>query len=236
MITLRAAELRKREQRGRQVVWRTFDPRDRKNPFAGGFGSLESLGENLLPPNARASRQLDHHAEVVTYVLRGALDFEDSEGRRGIIHAGEFQRMTTTETVRRIEKNASRARWAHVFRVGLRPVRKGLGAGYETQRFTAAERRGLLRVVASPDARRGSLRLHEEVFLYSALLDPGQHVIHELSPGRAAWLHLVRGRAFLGDLLLTTGDGVGLLAERAVSLTAREETEILLLELRQPEP
>jgi hypothetical protein len=35
----------------------------------------------------------------------------------------------------------------------------------------------------------------------------------------------------LGDLILTAGDGAGFTAERAVSLTAREETEILLLDL-----
>ena len=63
------------------------------------------------------------------------------------------------------------------------------------------------------------------------MLDPGQHVVHELAQGRSAWLHLVQGEAALGDIVLTTGDGVGLTAERAVSLTAREETEILLLDL-----
>lgn len=234
MITLRKAGLRQREQRSRQVVWRTFDPRDRGDPLAHGFGPLESLSENLLPPNARASRQLCHNVEIVTYVRQGALEYEDSEGHSGTIQAGEFQRMTTTKTVRRSEKNASRTRWAHVFRVWLRPEREGLKAGYETKRFTVAERKGLLRVIASLDTRRNSLQLHEEASLYSALLDPGQHVIHELSPGRAAWLHLVNGQAALGDLLLNPGDGAGIRNESAVSLTAREETEIMLLDLRQP--
>ncbi len=234
MITLRKSGQRQSEQRNRQVVWNTFDPLDRADPFADGFGSLESFSEKLLPPNARASRQLFHHTEVVTYVRQGALGYEDSEGHRGVLRAGEFHRMTTTRTVRRSEKNASRTRWAHIFRIRLRPAREGLTAGHETKRSTAAERRGLLRVVASPDARREALHLHQEVALYSALLDPGKHVIHELSPGRAAWLHLVSGSAVLGDLPLTTGDGAGILTEPAVSLTAREETEILLIDLRQP--
>ena len=67
--------------------------------------------------------------------------------------------------------------------------------------------------------------------MYSALLDPGKHVVHELSQGRSAWLHLVQGAVTLGDIVLTTGDGAGFTAERAVSLTAREETEILLLDI-----
>lgn len=233
MITLRRAVQRQREQRNKQIVWLTFFPPDRANPFADGFGSLESLSEHHLPPNAHASRQLHHDAEILTYVRTGALAYEDSAGRTGIIYGGEFQRMTITETVRRSEKNASPTQWAHVFRIWLRPSRDGLTPGYETKRFTTAERSGLLRVVASPDARRESLHLHKEVLIYSALLDPGQHVIHELSPGRGAWLHLVSGQATLGDVLLTTGDGAGILAEPTVSFTAREETEIILLDLPQ---
>jgi redox-sensitive bicupin YhaK (pirin superfamily) len=68
------------------------------------------------------------------------------------------------------------------------------------------------------------------------MLDPGQHVVHELSQGRTAWLHLVLGELTLGDLVLTTGDGAGFTAERAVSLTAREETELLLVDLGEQQP
>ncbi len=67
--------------------------------------------------------------------------------------------------------------------------------------------------------------------MYSAMLDTGQHLLHELAPGRSAWLHLVEGSVMLGDVVLTTGDGVGIAAERAVSLTAREQTELLLFDL-----
>ena len=67
--------------------------------------------------------------------------------------------------------------------------------------------------------------------LYSALLDCGQHVAHELVPGRGAWLHLVAGDVTFGDTVLTTGDGAGVTGERAVSLTAREVSEILLLDV-----
>jgi redox-sensitive bicupin YhaK (pirin superfamily) len=70
--------------------------------------------------------------------------------------------------------------------------------------------------------------------LYSSLLDRGQHIIHELSEGRSAWLHIVQGAVTLGSVLLNAGDGAGILDERAVSMTAREGTEILLLDLGQP--
>ena len=108
--------------------------------------------------------------------------------------------------------------------------------GHEQKRFSAADRRGALCVVASPDARRGSLRVHQDALLYSAMLSPGKHVVHELGQGRCAWLHLVEGEVTLGDVVLSTGDGAGVTAERAVSLTARVETEILLVDLGDDRP
>jgi redox-sensitive bicupin YhaK (pirin superfamily) len=86
-------------------------------------------------------------------------------------------------------------------------------------------------VVASIKARRRSLRIHQDTLAYAALLDAGQHVIHELAEGRSAWLHIVQGQANLGDLLLSVGDGAGITAQRAVSFTAGEESEILLVDL-----
>lgn len=231
MITLRRAKERHHDRRRKQEAWLTFYRQDRADPLADGFGSLEILNEDRLPPGAGVPRRLHHDAEIVTYVREGVLAHEDSMGRSGIIHAGEFQRMTSGRGIRHSETNASRTDWAHVFQIWLRPSEAGLEPGQEQKRFSAAERRGGLCVVASPDARKGSLRIHQDALMYSAMLNPGHHVVHELSQGRSAWLHLVQGEVTMGNIVLTTGDGAGLTAERAVSVTAREETEILLLDL-----
>jgi redox-sensitive bicupin YhaK (pirin superfamily) len=230
MITLRRTKERHHDRRQKRDVWLTFHRGDRSDPLADGFGNLEIFNEDRLPPRAGVPRVPRHDAEVVTYVREGALTYEDSMGRSGVIHAGEFQRMTTGSGIRHSETNVSGADWAHVFRIWLRSA-AGLEPDHEQKRFSAAERRGLLCVIASPDARRGSLRIHQDAFLYSAMLHRGQHVVHELSQRRSAWLHLVQGEVTLGDVVLTTGDGAGVTDELAVSLTAREETEILLLDL-----
>jgi redox-sensitive bicupin YhaK (pirin superfamily) len=230
MITLRKSGERRHERRREQEAWLTFSPRDREDPLANGFGSLQMLNEDHLPPGTGLSqRHLD--AETVTYVREGTLAYEDSMGRSGMIRAGEFRQMTAGQGLRHTETNASRTDWAHVFQIWVRPARTGSESSHEQKRFCAAERRGVLCVVASPDGRRGSLRIHQDAVVYSAMVDPGQHIIHELSHGRSAWLHIVQGEATLGDEVVTTGDGVGFSAERAVSCTARGPTELLLLDL-----
>jgi redox-sensitive bicupin YhaK (pirin superfamily) len=231
MIRVRRAAERRHDLRRKREVWHTFSAEGRANAVAVGFGTLEVLDENRLPPGEGAPRRPPGDTEMVTYVREGALAHEDSSGISGLIQAGEFQRMTPGRGIRHSETNASRTNWAHVFQLGLRPSEAELEAGYEQKRFSAAERRDGLCVVASVDARRGSLRVHQDALLYSAMLDAGQHVVSELSQGRSAWLHIVQGEVTIDDTVLTTGDGAGITGERAVSLTAREETEILLIDL-----
>jgi len=236
MINVRPADARHHDPRRRRKVWRTFDPRDRTDRLADGFGAIEALDENRLPPRGDVPPYAREDAEIVTYVREGTVVYEDSLGHTGVIHAGEFQHMIAALGARHSEANASRADWAQVFQIRLRPAQAGLEPGLEQKRFSAADRRGGLCLVASPDARRGSLRIHQDALLYSAMLGPGKHVVHELREGRSAWLHLVEGEITLGDVVLSSGDGAGLTAERAVSLTAREETEILLLDLGAESP
>jgi quercetin 2,3-dioxygenase len=238
MITLRRTKERDHDHGKIPEEWFSFPHADAATPFAGGFGALESLSEALLRPGASIPRKPLHDSEIVTYVREGTLSYEDSLGRSGVIQAGEFQRSTTGRRVRYRETNVSRVDGAHVFQLWLRPTATELDPEQqqEQKRFSVADRRDRLCVVASEDARNASLRLHEDAVVYSALLARGHHVVHELMPGRSAWLHVVRGELSLGETFLTTGDGAGFTAERVVSLTARESSEILLLDLGEPEP
>ena len=231
MVTLRRDKDRHYDQRGKRDIWLTFYPQDQPGPLSDGFGALAQIRETWLAPGRIAEIQPHGEAEIVTHVREGALAQEDSMGHSGVLQAGEFQHLSTGRAVRHHETNASRTHGAHVFQIVLRPSEAGLDRAQEQRRFTTAQRRNVLCVVASPDGRNGSLRVHQDALIYSALLDPGHHLAHEIASGRCAWLHLVHGQATLDNLVLSTGDGAGTTAERVLSVTAREETEILLIGL-----
>jgi len=231
MITLRRAKEREHDRRRKAEVWRTFPAQDRGSALDSAFGALEGLNESHLEPGGRVPGRSRHHAEVITYVREGTVACEDPAGRSCWIHAGEFQQMTVARGALAAGQNASRVESARVFQVWLQSSQANLDPSQEQKRFSVAQRRGVLCVVASPDGRKGSLRVHKDVLMHSALLEPGVHVVHELSQGRRAWLHLVQGEAALGDLVLGTGDGAGVTTDRAVSITAREITEILLFDV-----
>jgi len=235
MITLHRAGERLHDQRRKQETWLTFCPRERANPLAVGFGAVENLSENRLPPGGVSATHPAQETEIVTYIYKGALAQEDSTGSSGVVHAGEFQHMTAGRAIRHKETNASRTDWAHIFRISLRPTEVGLECVHQQKRFAAAWRHNVLCVVASPDGRMGSLRILNDAVVCSSVLDPGRHLVHELLPGRCAWLHVIYGEAACDGLILAQGDGVGVTSERSVSLTAHEKTEILLIDLSEPE-
>lgn len=227
MITVRRSAQRQHAVNRRQEVWRTFSPRERTDPLRQGFAALEYFNEYRLRPGAVVPRLLNRDAEVVTYVCEGEIATEAA------IRAGEFQRLTTTRGFRRSETNASRTDWARVFQLWLRPGNTVLEPGEEQKRFSTAERRGALLAVASLDGRDGGLRLQQNTTVFSGIFGEGQHVVHAFGPGRVAWLHVVSGTVMLGELTLSAGDAAGLTEERALSLTAREDAEVLLVDLAE---
>jgi hypothetical protein len=236
MIALRRSAERSHLRDGDQETWRTFFPGGSAGQPGEAFGILTGLDEVRLPPNVAAAARTDADEESVIYVYRGALAQEDSTGGSGVVCTGEFQCLTTGRRVRHGETNTSWSTWAHVFRVSLLPAEADLPCAREQRRFAAAQRRNLLCVVASRDGRKGSLRLHQDALVCSSILDPGHHLFHDLAPGRIAWLHVVHGEVQFGDLILFTGDGAGVTNGLAVSFTAREESEILLLVLAGETP
>lgn len=236
MITLRRANERHLDQHRKQEVRFTFDPQERANTSDSGFGALENLSENTLPPAGVSVARPSQETEIVTYIFRGALTQEDSTGPLGVVRAGGFQRTTIGCGTHHKETNASRTDWASIFRISLRPSELGHNRVPEQMRFAEAERRNVLCVVASPDGRQGSLRTRQDALVCSSVLDPGHHLVHELLPGRCAWLHVICGEVTSHDVILSRGDGLGVTTERSLSLTAHDHTEILLIDVGEPRP
>ena len=235
MITLLRKNDRRHMQRGKQGTWLTFYPSERAAPVSDGFGALVALNEMLLPAGAISAQVKGNGAETITYVYRGVLAQEDSNGDSGVVHAGEFQRMVMGRGVRYKERNPSRTESAHLFRIFLHPSEAELDSAHEQMRFPVAQRHNLLCVIASPDGRKKSLKVLQDALIYSSILDPGHHLVHELLPGRSAWLHVIRGETAMQEIILTEGDGAGVRIEPSVSITAQEDSEILLVDLG-PEP
>lgn len=236
MITIRIHDARRCVLQDKLEHWQTFSPQDPPEPNDEGLGALANLHELRIAPRGGTAPRPQCEAESLTYVYQGALIQIDPGGGSSTLQAGEFQHTRPGRRSRSQEANASATQWVHFFQICLHAHLVDIEGGREQRRFSSAQRRNRLCLVASADGRQGSLRMDRDVLVLSGRLDPGHHAIHELGPARSVWVHILHGEATLGGSLLAQGDGACVTGESAVSLTARECTELLLIDVRTEHP
>ncbi|HYY06430.1 MAG TPA: pirin family protein [Candidatus Limnocylindria bacterium] len=231
MVSVRPSAERGRSELGWLSSRHTFSFADYRDPRHMGFSSLRVINEDRVQPGAGFPTHGHHDMEIVTYVVEGALEHEDSMGNGSVIRPGEVQRMTAGTGVTHSEYNPSRTEPVHFLQIWILPERQGLAPGYEQRAFSAAELQGRLRVVASRDGRDGAVTVHQDARLFAARLAPGEEIVHALAPGRHAWVQVVRGELALDGTALAAGDGAAVSDTARLALSARASSELLLFDL-----
>jgi redox-sensitive bicupin YhaK (pirin superfamily) len=231
MIVVRKAGDRGRFDFGWLDTRHTFSFADYHDPDHMGFRQLRVINEDRVTPGSGFPTHSHRDMEILSYVLEGALEHQDSMGHRETLRPGEVQRMTAGRGVTHSEYNPSRDQPLHFLQIWIMPGRRGLEPGYEQKVFPADERNGKLRLVASPDGRDGSLTINQDVGVHATLLDAGQEVVHRLAPGRHAWIQVARGALEANGQRLEAGDGAAVSGEDAVRLKADSPAEALLFDL-----
>ena len=232
MFTLRLSQERSHIQNANQNTWMTFNPENMADPLKNGFGALRKINENILSPDMGLRPfQTKNNMLILTYVRKGSIVFKGPGKKRGLLSQNEFQMMNAAPEMKLDGFNASSTEEAQVFQ--FRFDREGpiFEPGEMKKLFSLAERQGYLKLVASADGNGGSLPVHQDFQMYSGLILEGAHIIHEIGPGRRAWLHVVNGKVRMNDLALQTGDGVGFADEKFVSFTAKEPSSMILFDL-----
>ncbi len=231
MIAIRRDQDRGHFDHGWLDTKHTFSFADYHDPAHMGFRALRVINEDVVSAGAGFPPHPHRDMEIITYVLAGAVAHQDSTGGRGVIKPGEVQRMTAGRGVVHSEYNASKTEPLHLLQIWLLPEARNLTPEYEQKAFADADRRGRLRIVASRDARDGSVRINQDVALYSSILAPGESVAHELAAGRHAWIQIARGAGTVNGQAVRAGDGVSISDERELRVTATDASELLLFDL-----
>jgi redox-sensitive bicupin YhaK (pirin superfamily) len=230
-LTVRRAGERGKADHGWLLSYHTFSFADYYDPAHMGFRALRVINEDRVQAGQGFGAHSHRDMEIISYVLEGALQHKDSMGTSSIIRPGEVQRMSAGSGVTHSEFNASQSELVHFLQIWILPARPGGKPGYEQKAFSEADRKGRLRVVASPDGRDGSVTINQDVSLYTALPRAGEPLRHDLGAGRHAWVHVARGHAEIGGEALEAGDAVAISDARGVELTGRDGSEVLLFDL-----
>ncbi len=232
MIRLRRAGERGQTRLGWLDSRHTFSFGEYYDPAQMGFRDLRVINDDRVLPSEGFGRHPHRDMEIISYVLEGGLAHRDSLGTGSVIHPGEFQIMSAGTGIFHSEFNASDSEPVHFLQIWILPGKPGLPPRYDQKLFPEKERRGQLRLVVSPDAREGSLRIVQDASLYAASLGEGDEVVHRLSPERHAWVQVARGAVSLNGEALLEGDGAAASREESLTLRGREDSEVLLFDLR----
>lgn len=232
MIKIRRADERGGGNYGWLDTSYTFSFNDYYDPRFMGFRSLRVINEDYIAPGEGFGTHGHADMEIITYVIEGALAHKDSTGGEGTLRPHEVQRMSAGTGIRHSEFNALDTERTHLYQIWILPERTGLTPGYEQTYFPPEEKKGNLRLVASRAAGEGSVKINQDVSLYSSILAEGETVAHELAENRYAWVQVVKGSLEINGEFLNASDGAAISDEKRLEIKALEdETEFLLFDL-----
>ena len=201
------------------------------DPAHMGFGPLRVINEDTVQPGMGFGTHAHRDMEIISYVLDGALEHKDSLGTGSVIRRGDVQRMSAGTGVQHSEFNHSRSETVHFLQVWIIPARNGIEPSYEEKHFDDASKRGRLRLIASGDARDGSVRVHQDVAVFASILDGAQRLEHPLVAGRLGYVHVARGALTVNGIALDAGDALKFIDESRIVLEDAHNAEILLFDL-----
>ncbi|WP_321942868.1 pirin family protein [Paraburkholderia tropica] len=231
MLAIRRADERGHANHGWLDTYHSFSFADYFDEAHLHYGALRVLNDDRIAGGRGFGAHGHRDMEIVTYVLSGALAHRDSMGNGSTIRPGDVQRMSAGTGVMHSEFNASKDEEAHLLQIWLLPTERGGAPGYEEKRFDDADKRGRLRLIASPDGRDGSVTVQADASIHAALIDGDERAEYAVPAGRRVYVQVARGALEVNGERLNTGDAAMIEAETAVVLAKGEAAEVLLFDV-----
>ena len=231
MLTLRTSSERGFADHGWLKSYHSFSFAGYYDPDHMGFGNLRVINEDRVAAGRGFGTHSHQDMEIISYVLSGQLAHKDSMGNVKTIPPGDVQRMSAGTGVQHSEFNYEEDQTTHFLQIWIEPNVKGIAPGYEQKTFSDAEKRGVLRLVASPDGLQNSVLIHADAKIYAGLFNGTETAALALDPRRKTYVHVVRGALEVEGLLLQAGDAALIQAQDSLKLTNGQDAEVLVFDL-----
>ena len=231
MLTLRKSQDRGYADHGWLKSYHSFSFAGYYDPAHMGWGNLRVINEDRVAPGTGFGTHGHRDMEIISYVLSGELAHRDSMGNVVGIPPGDVQRMSAGTGVQHSEFNHAEGKTTHFLQIWIEPNVTGISPSYEQKAVPTADKRGALRLVASPDGALGSVTIHADAKLYAGLFDGSERAELALDPARKGYVHLVRGKLEVNGQSLSAGDAVLLESEGRIALANGTDAEVLVFDL-----
>ncbi|MBK7473604.1 MAG: pirin family protein [Betaproteobacteria bacterium] len=231
MLTLRKSQDRGYADHGWLKSYHSFSFAGYHDPDHMGWGNLRVINEDRIAPGMGFGKHGHRDMEIISYVLDGELAHQDSMGNVKGIPPGDVQRMSAGTGVMHSEFNHAKDQTTHFLQIWIEPNATGIAPGYEQKTIPVGDKRGKLRLVASPDGAQGSVTIHADASVHAGLFDGNETAELALDPQRKGYVHLVRGALEVNGQRLAAGDAVLLEGESRIVLANGQDAEVLVFEL-----
>jgi len=230
MMTIRKAAERGHADHGWLNSYHTFSFANYHDPQWMGFRNLRVINDDRVAAGAGFGKHPHHDMEIITYVLDGQLQHDDSMGNGRIIKPGELQYMAAGTGVVHSEYNPSKKEPVHFLQIWILPDKSGARPNYAEKALSNITP-GQLKLVASKAGRDDSIRINQYTDLWLAKFSNGETVTYDINPRRHAWVHVAEGDIELNGKNLSAGDGVAVSEESKLQLAGRGKSQVLLFDL-----
>jgi redox-sensitive bicupin YhaK (pirin superfamily) len=231
MLFLRKSEDRGYADHGWLKSFHSFSFAGYHDPKFMGWGNLRVINEDRVAAGMGFGKHGHRNMEIISYVLSGELAHEDSMGNIKGIPPGDIQRMSAGSGVTHSEFNHAKDQTTHFLQIWIEPNVLDIEPGYEQKSIPQSEKRGNLRLIASPDGNHGSVKIHADTNVYAGFFDDAQTARLALDPSRKAYAHLIRGSLMINDQELNAGDALLIADETALEIKNGKSAEVLIFDL-----
>ena len=231
MLSLRKSKERGYADHGWLKSYHSFSFAGYHDPEHMGWGNLRVINEDRIAPGTGFGSHGHRDMEIISYVLSGSLAHQDNIGNGTAIPPGDVQRMSAGHGVIHSEFNHEKENVTHFFQIWIEPNQRSIAPGYEQKTFPEQEKRGVLRLVASPDGAQGSVKIHADARLYAGLFTGNETATLALNPARKAYVHVACGSIYVNDQQLHEGDAAKISNEHTLTLSKADQAEVLVFDL-----
>ncbi len=230
------SEIRRSQERGFAdhgwlKSYHSFSFADYFDPQHVEFGPLRVINEDRVDAGQGFGTHGHRDMEIISYVLEGELAHQDSLGNGSTIRPGDVQRMSAGSGVRHSEFNPSRENGVHFLQIWIQPNVHGIPPSYEEKRFSAEEKRGRLRLIASPDGAQQSVLIHQDARAYAGLFDGSENARLDVAAGRRIYVHVARGAIRANGATLEAGDALKITDATTLELDGGRDAEVIVFDL-----